>query len=194
MDFLQAFGRCYVVGDEVVGHGSVQVMFRASVVFSLTLPPPSPPPLRASPCRGGGARWFTYTLSAQVFVNGVGTCRGAPCLLPPPQPSPTGEGAVQVMFRASSGVLLALPPPRPSPGPHAKCRRILRGNPPAASFALQGRGLWFTYTWSAQVFVSGVGACRGAPCLLPPPQPSPTGEGAVRRGFGRWLMWGCSIM
>ena len=21
MDFLQAFGRCYVVGDEVVGHG-----------------------------------------------------------------------------------------------------------------------------------------------------------------------------
>ena len=27
------------------------------------------------------------------------------------------------------------PPPRPSPGPHAKCARILRGNPPAAGAA-----------------------------------------------------------
>ncbi len=32
------------------------------------------------------------------------------------------------------------PLPSPLPGPHAKCRRILRENPPAAGFALQGRG------------------------------------------------------
>ena len=31
-------------------------------------------------------------------------------------------------------------PPQPSSGPHAKCSRILRGNPPAAGFALRGRG------------------------------------------------------
>ena len=40
----------------------------------------------------GGGLGFTYTLSAQVYVNGF--CRCATGLLPPPRPSPTGEGAV----------------------------------------------------------------------------------------------------
>ena len=38
--------------------------------------------------------------------------------------------------------IISLPPPLSSPGPHAKCGRILRGYPPAAGFALQGRGIF----------------------------------------------------
>ena len=47
-----------------------------------------------------------------------------------------GEGSKTIAKTVTSvHELYRLPPPRPSPGPHAKCARILRGNPPAAGAA-----------------------------------------------------------
>ena len=47
-----------------------------------------------------------------------------------------GEGSKTIAKTVTSvHELYRSPPPRPSPGPHAKCARILRGNPPAAGAA-----------------------------------------------------------
>ena len=101
---------------------------------------PTATALPPSPCGGGAgggvcphtslanrqpAKPFTYTTSAQVYVNhpNIG------CAL--------AHHRIKNAASAING--RSLPPPQPSPGPHSKCVRILNGYPPAAGFALRGR-------------------------------------------------------
>ena len=166
-------------------------MFRASVVFSLTLPPPQPSPAAGFALQGRGL-WFTYTWSAQVFVNGWSCCMGNVSAASNPIPALPhgGRGPFGLCF-GHRWVSLALPPPQPTPGPHAKCRRILRGYPPAAGFALQERGFWFTYTWSAQVYVNGWSCCMDNVSAASNPTPALPHGGGSSSGYVSGI-GGCS--
>ena len=53
---------------------------------------------------------------------------------------PHGGGSSSGYVSGIGGCSYGATPSPALPGPHAKCRRILRWNPPVAGFALQGRG------------------------------------------------------
>ena len=150
--------------------------------------------------RRGGCCWMRLAACGLPCVRGGlwfvwGAVAGAVGLLPPPRPSPTGEGAewyatfgggLWFVWDAVAGADGLLPPPRvPTKNASAFFVGSPRPSPTgegAEWYATFGGGLWFVW-----------GVVAGAVGLLPPHRPSPTGEGVewfATFGGSLWFVWG----
>ena len=176
----------------------------------------SPPPVGEG--QGGGSKYaapatpqtatFTYTTSAQVYVNRFTAPKAIPLApsrahpVTPPQPSPVGGGSAPVAESPTIAKLptdLSPPPVGGGSAPVAESPTIAKPpadlSPPPVGEG-QGGGskppapatpqtATFTYTMSAQVYVNRFTAPKAIPLApsheppVTPPQPSPTGGGSA---------------
>ena len=118
-----------------------------------------------------------------MAINGWSCCMGNVSAASNPTPALPhgGRGPFGLCFGHRRVFLWRYPLPSTPRAPR-KMQTHFALEPARCGLRPAGEGLWFTYTWSAQVFVSGWSCCMGNVSAASNPTPAlPHRGGAVRR-------------